>query len=214
MNGLAGSLISGVAPPDSEMRAVGLPVAPEGIGPVVVQRSRCIGSPVWGERRRFGEESSGLVQARLAIPQDVLDGRSELGFPAGDPGVLLDLEPGLADGRTGVVAAVAAAGQRRVQRGVEEPFQPGERGTVGDDVLEVPELPTGTQDAADFAELWHRAQHETGDHGVVVTVVAGQVLGRAGHDLDLGARLPGCGAGPVAPTPARLDRDQPGHAGR
>ena len=69
MNGLAGPPISGVAPPDSEMRAIGLPVAPEGIGPVVVQRSRCAGSPVWGERHRFGEESPGLVQARLAIPR-------------------------------------------------------------------------------------------------------------------------------------------------
>jgi hypothetical protein len=95
------------------------------------------------------------------------DGWSELGFPDGDPGLLLDLEPGLADGRTSVAAAVAAADQGRVERGVQEPFQPGERRLVRDHVLEVPELTAGAQHAADFAErgplIWHRAQHKAGD---------------------------------------------------
>ena len=67
-------------------------------------------------------------------------------------------------------------------------------------MLEVPKLTAGAQHAADFAErnplIWHRARRETGDHGIVVAVPAGDVFGRAGHDLDLGTCLPSCGAGP------------------
>ncbi len=41
IDGLAGPPISGVVPPDSTMRAIGLPVAQEGTGPAVVQK------PAW-----------------------------------------------------------------------------------------------------------------------------------------------------------------------
>ncbi len=90
-----------------------------------------------------------MVQARLAVPGMCwTDGPSRVSRD-GDPGLLPDLEPGLADGRTGVAAAGAAAGQAWVERGVREPFQPGERRLVRDHVLEVPELTGGAQHAAD-----------------------------------------------------------------
>ena len=149
--------------------------------------------------------------------QDVLDGRSELGVPDGDPGLLLDVEPGLTDSRTGI----AAQWQPRANSGTaccpgavpDGPARAGRRRNARSTTAGRRGAARGRFHRARLL-IGHRAQHQTGDHGVVVTVLAGQVPGRAGHDLDPGACLPGNAAGPVTPPSARLDRGEAAHTGR
>ena len=138
--------------------------------------------------------------------------------PEGDALVALNLKARPCDRRAGVTSAVAAAGEKRVDRRVKHALGAGQPGLVCDDVLVEAQLPAGAQHAMDLAQrnvlVVHRAEHKRCDGGVELATHGGQCLGAPCDDADAQRHVLGGLLCELAQVRLGLDGDHLGHRWR
>lgn len=106
--------------------------------------------------------SGALFSARRS--EDVGDRRQEPAGPERDALKVLQLEARVANCRAGVASTVAAAGEVRVESGVQRPLNTRRTRAIGDDVLIEAKLAAGAKHPGDLAQrrllVCDRAQHK------------------------------------------------------